>query len=613
MTLPTTQGQTVPDAWDYKGHPVDRSKSGGWTSAAMILGVEACERLTTLGIAVNLVTYLTETMHLGNATSANIVTNFFGTSFMLCLLGGFIADTFLGRYFTIGIFTAVQATGVTILTVSTIIPTLRPPKCNWEDITTICTPASGIQLSVLYLALYLTALGTGGLKSSVSGFGSDQFDDTDPEERSQMSNFFNWFFFFISLGSLCSVTILVYIQDNLGRDWGYCIIACAIVIGLVVFLSGTKRYRFKKLVGSPLTQIAAVFVAAWRKKHLKLASDPSSLFNIDDAAEGLMMKKQQKLPHTKQFRIYIYLATLSHFRTKIFISIVQFMNPKTTLYLFLASSIFAFLVSDSNQTTLTDVEEVKLVLRMLPIWATTIIFWTVYAQMSTFSVSQATTMDRHIGKFQIPPASLTVFFVGAILLTVPIYDRLIVPIARIVLKNPQGLTPLQRIPVGLVLSIIAMVGAALTEIKRLRAATRNGLTNNPTAPIPLSVFWLVPQFLFVGAGEAFTYIGQLDFFLRECPKGMKTMSTGLFLSTLSLGFFLSSLLVTIVDKVTRNNHPWLPDNLNQGRLYNFYWLLVILSCLNLAVYLIFAKWYVYKDKRLADEGIELEDSEPAFH
>ena len=61
-------------------------------------GVELNERLTTLGIAVNLVTYLTGTMHLSNAASANIVTNFFGTSFMLCLLGGFIADTFLGRY-----------------------------------------------------------------------------------------------------------------------------------------------------------------------------------------------------------------------------------------------------------------------------------------------------------------------------------------------------------------------------------------------------------------------------------------------------------------------------------------------------------------------------------
>ena len=145
-----------------------------------------------------------------------------------------------------------------------------------------------------------------------------------------------------------------------------------------------------------------------------------------------------------------------------------------------------------NLATLTDVEEVKLVLRMLPIWATTVIFWTVYAQMTTFSVSQATTMDRHIGKFQIPPASLTVFFVGSILLTVPIYDRLIVPIARKVLKNPQGLTPLQRIAVGLVLSIIAMIVAALRRIHQLRAACSHGPTNDLSARIPLSVFFLVP-------------------------------------------------------------------------------------------------------------------------
>lgn len=98
-SLPKTklEADTLPDAWDFKGRPALRSSSGGWACSAMILGVEACERLTTLGIAVNLLTYLTGTMHMGNAASANTVTNFLGTSFMLCLLGGFIADTFLGR------------------------------------------------------------------------------------------------------------------------------------------------------------------------------------------------------------------------------------------------------------------------------------------------------------------------------------------------------------------------------------------------------------------------------------------------------------------------------------------------------------------------------------
>lgn len=244
-------------------------------------------------------------------------------------------------------------------------------------------------------------------------------------------------------------------------------------------------------------------------------------------------------------------------------------------------------------STLTDVEEVKMVQRILPVWATTIMFWTVYAQMTTFSVQQATTMDRRIigNSFQIPAASLTVFFVGSVLLTVPIYDRVITPIAKKISHNPQGLTPLQRIGVGLVFSIFAMVSAALIEIKRLRMA----------------------QFFFVGSGEAFTYIGQLDFFLRECPRGMKTMSTGLFLSTLSLGFFLSSLLVTLVHKATRHREPWLADNLNHGRLHHFYWLLALLSGVNLVAYLFCAKGYVYKDKRLAEAGIELEETDTACH
>ncbi|URD83024.1 Nitrate transporter 1.1 [Musa troglodytarum] len=578
-SLPETaeEGKTLADAWDFKGRPAVKSTTGGWTSAAMILGVELCERMTTLGIAVNLVTYLTGTMHLGNAASANVVTNFLGTSFMLCLLGGFVADTYLGRYLTIAIFTAIQASGVTILTISTAAPGLRPPECS-NPLGGGCVRANGTQLGVLFLGLYLTALGTGGLKSSVSGFGSDQFDEGDRAEKKQMMRFFSWFFFFISIGALMAVTVLVYIQDNVGRRWGYGICAVAIVAGLAVFLSGTSRYRFKRLAGSPLSQIASVVVSAWRKRRLDVP-DSSMLHDID-TAEGCSApeasKKKQKLPHTKQFRFLDRAAIVEGDATV----------DQTKWRL----------------STLTDVEEVKQVIRMLPTWATTIMFWTVYAQMTTFSVSQASTMDRHIGpSFEIPAGSLTVFFVGSILITVPIYDRIIVPAARRLTGNPQGVTPLQRIAVGLVLSIVAMCAAALTERKRLRAAR----TDPTAAVVPLTVFWLVPQFLLVGAGEAFTYIGQLDFFLRECPKGMKTMSTGLFLSTLSLGFFLSSALVTIVHKVTGESGKgaWLPDDLNKGKLYDFYWLLAALSVLNLVVFAAAARGYVYKEKRMGDESV----------
>jgi dipeptide/tripeptide permease len=255
--------------------------------------------------------------------------------------------------------------------------------------------------------------------------------------------------------------------------------------------------------------------------------------------------------------------------------------------------------------TRTDVEEVKQVVRMLPIWATTIMFWTIHAQMTTFSVAQAEVMDRALGGgsgFLIPAGSLTVFLIGSILLTVPVYDRLLAPLARRLTGNPHGLTPLQRVFVGLLLSVAGMAVAALVERHR-QVASGHGAT--------LTVFLLMPQFVLVGAGEAFTYMGQLAFFLRECPKGMKTMSTGLFLSTCALGFFFSTLLVTIVHKVTAHagRDGWLADNLDDGRLDYFYWLLAVISAINLVLFTFAARGYVYKEKRLADAGIELADEE----
>uniref|UniRef100_A0ACD5TI87 Uncharacterized protein n=1 Tax=Avena sativa TaxID=4498 RepID=A0ACD5TI87_AVESA len=576
---------TLTDAWDSKGRPATRSTSGGWGCAAMILGAELFERMTTLGIAVNLAPYMTGTMHLGSAAAANTVTNFIGTSFMLCLLGGFIADTYLGRYLTIAVFSAVQATGVMVLTVTTVAPGLRPASC--ADVTgqsPDCVRADGKQLGMLYLGLYMTALGTGGLKSSVSGFGSDQFDESDDGERNKMMWFFNWFYFFVSIGALLAVTVLVYVQDNIGRRWGYGICAVGILAGLGVFLSGTRKYRFKKLVGSPLTQVAAVTAAAWSKRSLPLPSDPSMLYDVDhEAATGEDLKGKQKLPHSKECRFLDHAAIIDR-----------------------ASAESAAEASNWTLCTRTDVEEVKQVVRMLPIWATTIMFWTIHAQMTTFAVEQAALMDRGIGGsgFLIPAGSLTVFLVGSILLTVPLYDRLVAPIARRFTGNPHGLSPLQRVFVGLFLSIAGMAAGALVERHRL-TSSEHGVT--------LTVFLLMPQFLLVGAGEAFTYMGQLDFFLRECPKGMKTMSTGLFLSTCALGFFFSTVIVTIVHKVTGHGSDgsdgWLANDLNQGRLDYFYWLLAVISIINIVFFTVAARGYVYKEKRLADAGIELADEE----
>lgn len=236
-------------------------------------------------------------------------------------------------------------------------------------------------------------------------------------------------------------------------------------------------------------------------------------------------------------------------------------------------------------SSVTQVEEVKMVLKLIPIWSTGILFWTVYSQMTTFTVEQATFMNRKVGSIEIPSGSLSAFLFITILLFTSINEKITVPIARKLTHNVQGLTSLQRVGIGLVFSIIAMAVSAIVEQQRRTEALRNH-------GMKLSAFWLVPQFFLVGAGEAFAYVGQLEFFIREAPERMKSMSTGLFLSTLSMGFFVSSLLVTIVDKITKKT--WLQSNLNKGKLDYFYWLLAALGVINFILFLILASKHQYK-------------------
>lgn len=149
-------------------------------------------------------------------------------------------------------------------------------------------------MGVLYVALYLIALGTGGLKSSVPGFGTDQFDEKDEKEKAQMAYFFNRFFFFISLGTLMAVTVLVYLQDEVGRSWAYGICSVSMLVAILIFFSGTKRYRYKKSSGSPIVQISQVIVAAINKRKMELPYNVELLYEDTPLAT--------RIHHTDKFQ-----------------------------------------------------------------------------------------------------------------------------------------------------------------------------------------------------------------------------------------------------------------------------------------------------------------------
>ncbi|XP_042508675.1 protein NRT1/ PTR FAMILY 5.10-like isoform X2 [Macadamia integrifolia] len=558
--------ETVEGVVDYKGRrPVNRSDTGGWRSAAFIIGVEIVERFAYFGISSNLITYLTGPLRQSTATAAENVNAWSGAASMLPLFGACIADAFLGRYRTILFASLLYILGLGLLTLSAVLPSLNPPNCQDNNNNSSCPPE--LQIIIFFCSLYLVAFAQGGHKPCVQAFGADQFDETDPKECKSRSSFFNWWYCAFNVGSLAALTILNYIQDNMNWGLGFGIPCVSMVLALLVFLLGTKtyRYHFKDERGSPLMRITRVFFLAAKNWRM---IPPASIVE-EEAGET-------HLSHgAHQYK----------FLDKALIAAPD--NPDGQK-------------KDLKACSISEVEEAKAVLRLAPIWATCLVFAIVVAQSWTFFIKQGATMDRSIWPgFQIPAASLQSFIGLSIILFVPIYDRVIVPICRTHTRKPSGITMLQRIGTGMVLSMISMVVAAIVEKERLKIAMDSGLVDIPKATVPMSVWWLVPQFILFGVADVFTMVGLQEFFYGQVPNGLQSVGLSLYLSIFGVGSFLSSFLISVIEKVTSGSggDGWFSNNLNRAHLDYFYWLLAGLSAVELIVYWYFARGYVYKRER----------------
>lgn len=118
--------------------------------------------------------------------------------------------------------------------------------------------------------------------------------------ESRSWNFFNWYFFFLGFAQLASLTLVVYVQDNVSWGWGLGIPTIAVAIAFIVFLCGSPLYKKSKPGGSPLVRIVQVIVAAVRKRTEVAPEDPALLYkNIElDASISV----HGKLAHSHQFK-----------------------------------------------------------------------------------------------------------------------------------------------------------------------------------------------------------------------------------------------------------------------------------------------------------------------
>ncbi|XP_074265734.1 protein NRT1/ PTR FAMILY 5.6-like [Silene latifolia] len=546
---------------DYKGKLPLRASTGSWKASFFIIAIEFSERMSYFGIATNMITYMTKVMHQDLETAANSVNLWAGVATVTPLLGGFLADAYTGRFSMIFFSALLYVLGLGLFTMSQYIPILK--ACT-EDAST-CQEANKAHVVVYFIAAYLVALATGGYKPCLESFGADQFDDNHKEERKQKMSFFNWWNVSLCCGLFLGVTVIVYTQEYVGWGVGFLILTAAMGLTVIVFVIGRPFYRYRTVQGSPLTPMLQVMVAALSKRNRTCPTDPSLLYEIPKSEK---LQGSRRLSHTNRLRFLDKAAMIDDH---------EIGNSGSRNQ------------SPWRLATVTQVEELKLLINMIPIWLTCLIFGIGISQGSTFFIKQGNEMNRRIyKKFELPPASMYTLTAIGMIVTVALYDRILLPYLRRVTGNERGISILKRIGIGMVILIVSMVVSALVERKRLRGSQDGEI---------LSVFWLAPQFLIIGVGDGFSLVGMQEYFYDQVPDSMRSLGMAFYLSVIGVGSFLSSFLIIIVDFLTGLNggKKWIGKDLKHSRLDYFYGLLTLIFVVNLGVFTVLARSYKYKN------------------
>ncbi|PWA80828.1 hypothetical protein CTI12_AA193230 [Artemisia annua] len=197
--------------------------------------------------------------------------------------------------------------------------------------------------------------------------------------------------------------------------------------------------------------------------------------------------------------------------------------------------------------SIQQVENLKSVIGILPIWISGVGCMLVIDQKSTFGVLQAIQMTRTIGprlrpKFTIPPGWMTEIAMITLSILIFIYEGIYVP---------------------------KLTG--IIEKKR-----RDSALSNDTYVAPLHVYLLIPQFALSGLAEAFACVTMMDFFTTRMPESMRTVASAVFFTSLSISSYLSSFLVNIIHKLSRTDRgmSWLGGHdVNKNRLDYYYYII----------------------------------------
>ncbi|MFS7909064.1 putative proton-dependent oligopeptide transporter family, PTR2 family proton/oligopeptide symporter [Helianthus anomalus] len=523
-------------------HDDHHVQKGGLRTMPFIIVNESFESIASHGLTMNMIFYLMEVYHMDAATGTSVLYVWSALSNGLSIFGGFISDSYLGRFRVIAFGSFFSLVGVTLLWLTSIVPQLTPSSC--QEPGTGCSPPTRAQFGFLYASFGIMSIGSACIRPCSIAFGADQLKHH--KNQRLIDSYFNWYYASATISTAIASTVVVYIQDRFGWRVGFAVPVLAMFCSVLMFLLGSPLYVKVKVDKSPFSGFIQVLIVAFRNRKIRLL--PGDCYNHSNEMDRVELTDS-----------------------------LRFLNKACVVRDVDIGS------SGSNPCgipTVENVESLKSLIRIIPIWSSGILVFVNVLQK--FPTLEAEKMNRRItSSFEIPAASFNLFMFLTITIWIPFYDRVMVPFLAKFTHEPRGLNLKTRMGVGIILSIITMVVSAIVE------TIRRDLANSNTRVV-MSAMWLVPQFVLLGLTEAFNGIGQLEFYYSKLPNSMSSLAMVLFKVSMAVASLVASLLTNIVDSVTGQGGgvSWLSSDIDEGHVDYYYWLLSFLTLLNFVYYVI---------------------------
>ncbi len=188
---------------------------------------EMWERFSFYGLRALLILYLTKHFLFNDVEASRIYGAYFGLAYALPVIGGLLADRYLG-------FRKAVIFGAVLLCLGHL-------GMAWEGAAAVSGP-EGVQrdaaaLQSLYLSLALIGVGVGFLKPNISVIVGRLYAPRDPRREGG----FTIFYMGINLGAFSASILVGAVGETLGWGYGFSLAGIGMLAGLAIFCCGQKH------------------------------------------------------------------------------------------------------------------------------------------------------------------------------------------------------------------------------------------------------------------------------------------------------------------------------------------------------------------------------------